>query len=288
MDIVPQLIVNSLIAGSIYTLLALGFNLIFSTAKFIDLGYGVLIPAGAYVTFFVSKVLGAPLWLGIFLGIFAGGFISFLAYRLIYKPLRARKATGAVMLIASLGVLIFVQAVIAILFTSQFQTLSGLLGGNPVFELVGGTFTAVQLSAFVLCLTLFGGLIVLCEKTLFGKAIIAISDDEEVSKIVGVNTNRIIGHVFFIAGALGALGGILIGFDTGMEPIMGLAWLLPAVVAAIIGGIGNLYAGVFGAFLLGFIENFGIWKIAGEWKLAIKFGVLIVFLIWKPRGLFSR
>jgi branched-subunit amino acid ABC-type transport system permease component len=288
MDIVPQLIVNSLIAGSLYTVLVLGFNLIFSTAKFIDLGYGVLIPTGAYATFFFSKVLGAPLWLGILADIITGGLLSFLAYRCIYKPLRTRKASGAVMLIASLGVLIFVQAVIAILFTSQFQTLSGLLGGNPVFELVGGTFTAVQLSAFVLCLTLFGGLIVLCEKTLFGKAIIAISDDEEVSKIVGVNTNRIIGQVFFIAGALGALGGILIGFDTGMEPIMGFAWLLPVVVAAIIGGIGNLYAGVAGAFLLGFIENFGIWKIAGEWKLAITFGVLIFFLTWKPQGLFKR
>ena len=94
--------------------------------------------------------------------------------------------------------------------------------------------------------------------------------------------------LFFLSGAIGGLAGILIGFDTGIEPIMGLPWLLAAVVAAIIGGIGNIYGGIAGAFLLAFAENFGIWKIAGEWKSAIAFAVLLVFLVWKPRGLFPR
>jgi len=288
MDIIPQLIANSLIAGSIYAVLVLGFNLIYFTTKFIDLGFGVLVALGGYTTFYLSKLLGAPLWLGIIGGVLVSGLVSYLAYRFIYRPLRARKASSAVLLIASLGVLILLQAVIAILFTSQFQTISGLLSRNPIFELWGATFTSVQIAALFIAFALFGFLALLLKKTLFGKAVTAIGDDEEVSKIVGVNTESVIGRVFFIAGAIGGLGGILIGFDTGIEPIMGLAWLLPAIVAAIIGGIGNFYGGFAGAFMLAFIENFGIWKISGEWKLAIAFAVLILFLIWRPQGLFKR
>ena len=288
MEILPQLVVNSLIAGSIYAILTLGFNLTYASAKFIDMGFGVMTAIGGYAVFYFSKTLGFPLYLGIPAGIILSGLVSFLAYAFIYKPLRARKSSSAVLLIASLGVLTALQAVIAILFTSQFQTLSGLLSGNRVFELFGGAFTAVQLSIFCVGAVLLAALAFFLKKTIFGKAVVAISDDEEVSKIVGINTDRIMSRLFFLSGAIGGLAGILIGFDTGIEPIMGLPWLLAAVVAAIIGGIGNIYGGIAGAFLLAFAENFGIWKIAGEWKSAIAFAVLLVFLVWKPRGLFPR
>src|SRR3989344_4376360 len=288
MDILPQLIVNSLIAGSIYAILTLGFNLTYATSKFIDMSFGVFTAIGAYSVFYLSKQLGAPLSLGIFAGIILSGLISFLAYIFIYKPLRARKSSGAVLLIASLGVLTALQAILAILFTSQFQTLSGLLPGNRVFEVWGGTFTAVQLSIFYVGAAVFALVAFLLRYTLFGKAVTAISDDEEVSKIVGIDNGRVMGRLFFCSGAIGGLAGILIGFDTGIEPIMGLPWLLVAVIAAIIGGIGNIPAGVAGAFLLAFAENFGIWKIAGEWKAAIAFGLLIIFLIWRPQGIFKR
>ncbi|MDO8655872.1 MAG: TIGR01841 family phasin, partial [Nanoarchaeota archaeon] len=117
---------------------------------------------------------------------------------------------------------------------------------------------------------------------------IATQTQEEVSKIVGINTSKIIGRVFFIGSAIAGLAGILIGFDTGIEPTMGLSLLLKGVIASIIGGIGNVYGGVLGAFLLGFIENFGIWKISGEWKDAIAFGVLIIFLLFRPQGILRK
>ncbi len=288
MDIFPQLVANSIIAGSIYAILTLGFNLTYSTAKFIDMGFGVLTAVGGYSVFYISKTLGAPLWVGITAGILLAGTVSFLAYLFVYKPLRARKASSAVLLIASLGVLTVVQAVIAILFTSQFQTLAGMLAENRIFEVLGGTMTMVQVTSLCLGAILFVILALTLRKTMFGKAVTAISDDEEVSKMVGINTNRITGQVFFISGAIGGLAGILIGFDTGIEPIMGLSWLLTAVVASIIGGIGNMYGGVAGAFFLAFAENFGIWKIAGEWKMAIAFALLILFLLFRPQGIFKR
>jgi len=80
----------------------------------------------------------------------------------------------------------------------------------------------------------------------------------------------------------------MIGFDTGIEPTMGMSLLLKGVIASIIGGVGNIYGGVLGAFLLGFVENFGIWKLSGEWKDAIAFCLLIIFLVVRPKGIIKK
>jgi branched-chain amino acid transport system permease protein len=95
----------------------------------------------------------------------------------------------------------------------------------------------------------------------------------------------VIQRVFIIGGAIAGLAGILVGYDTGLEPTMGMNLLLKGVIASIIGGIGNVWGGFLGAFLLGFVENFGIWKISGEWKDAIAFGLLIIFLLVRPKGI---
>ncbi len=145
----------------------------------------------------------------------------------------------------------------------------------------------IQLVTFISCVVIFLVLALILKKTLFGQAVRAISDDEEVSKIVGINTNRIIGLVFLIGSAISGLGGILVAFDTGLEPIMGFNLLLKGVIASIIGGVGNIYGAILGAFMLGLVENFGIWKISGEWKDPIAFLLLIIFLIFRPKGIIS-
>jgi branched-chain amino acid transport system permease protein len=192
-----------------------------------------------------------------------------------------------VLLVAALGVFTAIQAFIAILFSSQFQTLSSV-GSSKTYDIFGGIITETQLIILIAGFVVMGGLALFLNKTIFGKAIKAVSDDEEVSKIVGINTEKIIGVVFFIGSAIAGLAGILVGFDTGIEPTMGMSLLLKGVIASIIGGIGNIYGGVIGAFLLGFVENFGIWQISGEWKDAIAFGLLIIFLVFRPQGIFKK
>ncbi len=288
MDIIPQLIVNSIIAGAIYTMVALGFNLIYGTVKFFDLGYGALTAVGGYAVFWLYKILGFDLYLSIILGTAMAGIVGFLVYKLVYAPLRSRKSSSMVMLVASLGAFTALQALVAILFTSQFQTLSRAAGAEKVFNLFGGVITETQLVILVLGIAVMLGMAALLKYTLFGKAVKAVGDDEEVAKIVGINTGKVVGWVFVIGSAIAGLAGILVGFDTGIEPTMGLSLLLKGVIAAIIGGIGNVYGGVLGAFFLGFIENFGIWQISGEWKDAIAFAVLIVFLLFRPQGILKR
>ena len=288
MDIVPQLVMNSIIAGAIYSILALGFNFIYGTVKFFDLGFGALTAVGGYAVFLFYKEFGFDLSISIVLGVLMAGVIGYLIYHFVYKKLRERKASNMVLLVASLGVFTVLQAIIAMIFSSQFQTLSTSGSASNVFEIFGAVITQVQLIMLVSGLVIMGILGLVPKKTLFGKAINAVSDDEEVAKIVGINTDKIIGGVFFIGSAIAGLVGILVGFDTGIEPTMGMSLLLKGVVASIIGGIGNVYGGVLGAFLLGFVENFGIWKISGEWKDAIAFGLLIIFLLWRPKGILQK
>lgn len=287
MDVFVQFTLNSIIAGGIYALVALGFNLIYGTTKFFNLAHGVIAVVGGYAVFFLYSEHGINLYAAIAAGIILAGVIGYLLDKIIYLPLRKKKASNMVLLVASLGAFTAIQAVIAIIFTSQFQTLSQDIGSGTV-QIFGGIITYVQLIIISAVLLIMAGLAVILYKTRFGKAVRAIGDDEEVAKIAGINTDRIIGMVFFLGSAIAGLAGILVGFDTGIEPTMGMSLLLKGVIASIIGGIGNVFGGVLGALLLGFVENFGIWKISGEWKDAIAFALLILFLLFRPQGILRK
>ena len=287
-SIIPQLIVNSIIAGSIYSLVALGFNLIFGTTKFFNINHGVVSTIAGYAVFYLSKTLNLDTTLSIVIAVLFAGVVGYLSEKFVFLPMRNRKASGMVMLVASLGLFTALQAVVAILFTSQFQTISKDVGESNIYNFLGGVITQTQLIILIsaILITIILGLVM--KVTKFGKAVKAISDDAEVAKIVGIDANKIIAKVFFIGSAIAGVAGIAIGFDTGIEPTMGMSLLLKGVIASIIGGVGNVYGGVLGAFFLGFVENFGIWKISGEWKDAIAFGVLILFLIFKPGGIMGK
>ena len=288
MQIISQLIINSIIAGAIYSLVALGFNFIYGATKFFNLAHGVMAAIGGYIVFYFGITLGLDIYLSVAIGVLLAGLIGYGSDKLVYLPLRKRKASNMVLLVASLGVFTALQAIIAILFTSQFQVLYRNIASQRIFNIFGGSITQTQSVILISAIAVFAILVLLLKYTVFGKAVRAISDDEEVAKIVGINTDKIIGRVFFIGSATAGLAGILVGFDTGIEPTMGLPLLLKGVIAAIVGGIGNIYGGVLGAFLLGFLENFGIWKISGEWKDAIAFALLILFLLFKPQGIIKR
>lgn len=286
MDIFPQLIANSIVAGALYSLVALGFNLVYGTVKFFDLSYGAIAMVGAYATLFFSQTLGWSVFESVASGIIFSGMMHFLVNRVVYVPLRKRKATNMVFLVASLGIFTLLQSVIAMIFTNRFHSLS--TGSANTYQIFGGIITDVQIFLVLATFLSTFGMFVILKKTMFGKMIQAVGDDTDVAKIVGIDTEKIIGCVFFIGGCVAGLVGILASFDTGIEPSRGMALLLKGVIAAIMGGIGNIGGGMLGGFLLGFVENFGIWKISAEWKDAIAFGLLILFLLFRPEGIVGK
>jgi branched-subunit amino acid ABC-type transport system permease component len=288
MSVIPQLVANSLIAAGTYALIAIGFNLIYGATKFFNMAHGVMAAIGGYTVFFLTTTYaGMNVAVAAVFGIFVAGVIGWGLDRIIYRPLRKRRASNMVLLVASLGAFTIIQAVIAMIFTSQFQTLSSAVS-ERVYQIGGASITETQVVILTSAVLAFALLSLFLKVTMFGKQVRAVSDDEEVAKIVGINTEKIIGWIFFIGSAIAGLGGVLIGFDTGLQPTMGLSLLLKGVIAAIVGGIGSIPGAILGALLLGFAENFGIWKISGEWKDAIAFGLLILFLIFRPKGIIEK
>jgi|SRR3989338_1218628 len=288
MSIVPQIIINSIIAGSLYALVAMGFSLIYSVTKFFNLAHGVLAAVGGYGVFFFGRMLGLPVMVAVALGILIATLVGWLLERCVFSPLRSRKSSALVLLVASLGAFTAIQALIALLFGSQFLTLAPILEGGSPFTVAGATITDVQIVLVGTALAAFVCVWLILKKTSFGKVVRATADDEEVAKIVGINTHKVIGKTFVIGSMLAGMAGILSGFDTGIEPIMGLPLLLKGVIAAIIGGMGSVPGALLGAYLLGFSENVGVWFIPGEWKDAISFSILILFLLLRPFGILGR
>ena len=145
--------------------------------------------------------------------------------------------------------------------------------------------TDIQILIIVAGLILFvlGWLFI--QRTKFGKAIRAVSDDPIGTRVVGINSEKIILTAFAIGSALAGAAGILISLETNIEPTMGMNAILKGIIASIVGGIGSIPGALFGGLLLGLAENLGIWKISAGWKDTIAFVILIVFLLLRPSGI---
>jgi branched-chain amino acid transport system permease protein len=121
-----------------------------------------------------------------------------------------------------------------------------------------------------------------------GKETRAVADDSLAASVVGINPERTIAWVFLIGSALAGLAGILISYETNIEPTMGFNALLKGIIASIIGGIGSIPGAALGGLLLGLAENLGIWKLPAMWKDTIAFALLILFLLLRPQGILGK
>ena len=248
------------------------------------LGSGVL---GAYCGLLVADTPGANLYLSWAVSCLLAGAVGLALYRGLYVYMRQRARSPLIMLVASLGVLLAITAFTVIVFQSAPRPLPDAFGSDP-WSVGGANIKGFNVFTIGVAILGFGALMLLLKKTSFGKAVRAIGDDEEVSKVVGINTTFVIAVVFFIGAVYAAAAGVLSGHDTAIQPRMGLLLLLKGWIASVVGGIGNLYGAIVGGFILGLIEQFGIWDLAGEWKDAISFVILIIFLSFWPNGLLPR
>jgi branched-chain amino acid transport system permease protein len=281
---IEQLITNGLIIGSIYALLALSFITIYRTVRFFHFAHGVVYAAGAYVAYTLVISLGFNLVISFFLAAALAGIIGIIIDRLVYKPLRKRKAPNLVFLIASFGVFIFIQNLLQLIYGAQILTIRT----GPVKEghhFLGAVITDIQIMILVVSVSLCVALWLFIQKTKLGKAMRAVADDPMAASIVGINPERIILTAFAIGSALAGAAGILISLETNIEPTMGMNAILKGIIASIIGGIGSIPGAMFGGLFLGIAENLGIWKISAGWKDCIAFVILIVFLLLRPGGI---
>ena len=253
--------------------------------KYIPIAAALVV--GVAAATYLTGTPGSKLYLSWAVSCLLAGCVGLSLYRGLYVTLRKRARSPLIMLVASMGVLLAISAAITIVFDSAPRPLPDAFGSEPL-RLAGGNIKGFNFFTVGVSLVGFAGLLWLLQRTSFGRSVRAIGDDEDVSKVVGINTTVVIAVVFFIGAMYAAAAGILSGHDTAIQPRMGLLLLLKGWIASVVGGIGNLYGALVGGFALGMVEQFGIWDLAGEWKDVISFVVLILFLSFWPGGLLPR
>ena len=282
MNSIPfQLLINGFIAGSIYALIALSYNLIYKATKFSNLAHGGMLTIGSYVAFYMTRNLLVNIWFASIVGVISAGLGGFILEKILFLPLRRKVASKIVLFIGSLGSLMVIQAIIALIFSNQPRNLLPVETIPAIYHILGGIVNQTQVLTMLIDVVAISMLAVLFNRTRFGKIVRAISDDEEVAKVIGINTEKYLGFVFFVASSIAGLAGIVISLNAGMEPMMGFGFLLKGIIASIIGGVDNFLGAVIGAMFLGLVENIGIWKLQGEWKDSIAFLVLILYLLFR-------
>jgi branched-chain amino acid transport system permease protein len=283
-SILPQILLNALIAAGIYAVLALGFTLSYRVNKFFDLSYGIFATIAGYSAWTLMHFLQWNFFISSIVAILIAAAISLLCYIFVYSRLSAKKSSHMVMLVASIGVMTVIQSVIAMLATSQFQTLtSGQLGSTH--QIFGAFITDVQIVGIGSGIVVYCLLVLVLRYSRYGRAIRAIGDDADVAAIVGINTVSIYRLVAVLSGAIAGLAGVLVAFDTGIEPLMGMNLMLKATIVAIIGGVGSIRGAIVGAIFLALVENIAIWQLSGEWKDTVAFLILILVLLVRPSGI---
>jgi branched-chain amino acid transport system permease protein len=287
MGIFAQLTVNGLIAGSIYALVASGFSLIYGTNKFMHFAHGISVAVAGYILYSLFSVFDIGIILAILFTLIASGVFGLLLYRGIYLPLQNKGASNVVLLIASIGVLILFQNLIQTFYGADLKII-GLLEVKKGLSIFGAVITPLQISVIVISFVLFVVLYWFMNDTKLGKEMRAVADNKELAGIVGINYRRVADYSFVIGSVLAGVAGILIGLEQNLDPAMGTMLIIKGFTGAVIGGIMNVPASIIGSYVLGLAENLGIWFLPSGFKDAIAFGLLFLFLLFRPQGIFGR
>jgi len=282
-----QLIANGIVAGSIYALTALGFALIYGTARFFHFAHAAVITAGAYAVLFGCERLGLSVPLASLLAIAVCGVLGCAMEICCYRPLRRRKASPLVLLLASLGMYVVLQNLISLMFGDNPRVILVPQGDKP-FSIMGARLMPVHMAIILTSLALVLALAGVLRATRVGRATRAVADDPTLALVCGVDAHRLLLFTFAIGSVLGGAAGILIALDVGMTPHMGMSALLMGVVATIGGGVGSIPGAAAGGLLLGLAQHFSVWMIGSEWQDSIAFAILLAFLIFRPYGIFGR
>ncbi len=237
-----------------------------------------------YFLFFLFEGLEFSFWVSALVTLVFSVLVGLSMNNLIYKQLRVRGANKVILLIASFALLIMFESVILILFGADVRVIE-FLKIEKGFQFLEAVITPLQIFIILSSIVLFFLFFSFMKKTKLGKAMRAVSDNPEVAQIVGISPEKIYLWSFVIGSLIAGFASIFISLEQNLRPMIGTEIMVKSFAAAIIGGIGSVPGAILGSLLLGFSENYGIWFIDSGYKDAIGFGILLVFLIFRPRGI---
>ena len=309
--IFPQVLLDGIILGFMYALIALGYTMVYGVLEFINFAHSEIFIVGAFVGVEIllglksAGLLDSLPWVLVLLlilvaGMAGSGALAVLVERAAYRPLR--HAPRLIPLISAIGVSFFLQDVIRLVesvwrnaFNLVYPSMEPL---NYRFELTSTIDVSVKsLVVIVAALLMLWGLHALVNRTRIGTAIRAVAEDQAAASLMGINVNRIISLTFLIGGGMGGAAGVLFGVQYGLiNPYTGFIPGLKAFTAAVLGGIGNIPGAMLGGLVLGLLEAFAASYLSlltggafgAEYKDILAFSILILILIFRPKGLLGE
>ena len=309
--IFPQVLLDGLILGFMYALIALGYTMVYGVLEFINFAHSEIFVVGAFVGAEILLSLQSAGWLErapwilvllavLLAGAVISGLLAVTIERVAYRPLRT--APRLIPLISAIGVSFFLQDAVRLVesiwrnaFNLVYPPMDVL---NERYELTSTIDVSMKsLVVIVAALLMLWGLHALVNRTKIGTAIRAVAEDQAAASLMGINVNRIISLTFLIGGAMGGAAGVLFGVQYGLiNPYTGFIPGLKAFTAAVLGGIGNIPGAMVGGLVLGLLEAFAASYMSlltggafgAEYKDIFAFSILILILIFRPKGLLGE
>lgn len=277
-------LINGLVLGGIYSLMALGFTMIFGISKVGNFAYGEMMMLGAYVSligimsfhlnFFVALIFSMIIMFG----------IGILTERVVFRPVRGMSIINT--FLVSIGLMYVLRNLAEIIWGTYPKSMNVSIEG--VLNVGQITVSYQRIVALLITVVLIGLLYVVLYKTRIGKAVRAYSQNPYGAEIVGIHVNQINMFVFGSSALLAAAAGSILGMLFSVNPEMGFLPLLKAFAIVVIGGMGSLGGAILGGVVLGLVEVLGITYISSLYQDLFAFGLMIIILLIKPNGLFGE
>jgi branched-chain amino acid transport system permease protein len=290
-----QQMINGITIGAFYSLVALGYTMVYGVLKLINFAHGDLFMWGAYVGLTGLNVVLAlvaqtspwavlPAVVAVMVTV---ALVGVVVERVAYRPLRTAGRLAPV--ISALGVAFILQSLARNIYGASYKTYPtgvALTGGTT---LGGARVSVMQIVVLAVSFMLMGVLFLFVQRTRIGTAMRAVSLDHDTSRLMGIDVNRIIAVVFLIGPGLGGVAGMIVALYYGsFDFTLGWVFGLKAFIAAIMGGIGNIPGAMLGGMILGIIETLGSGYLSPQWKDVIAYVILILILIFRPTGLLGE
>jgi branched-chain amino acid transport system permease protein len=303
MDIFFQQVLNGLVLGSVYALVALGYTMVYGILGLINFAHGEVVMFGAMIALTVMTLLAGPaaasvpaaviVALAIAAAIIVCMALAYTIERIAYRPLR--NAPRLAPLITAIGMSILLQNIAMVIWGRQYKTFPQLFS-TQAHTIGGASITDTQIVIIIVSAALMTGLL-LVNFTRLGRAMRATSENQMIAGLMGVNVNKIISATFVLGAALAAVAGVLVAANYSIAHYsMGFVLGLKAFTAAVLGGIGNLGGAVLGGLMLGLIESIGAGYIGdltggflgSHYQDVFAFLVLILVLVFRPTGIMGE
>jgi len=283
--ILLQLLINGLVTGCALGVVAISFALVYSTTRIFHVAHAGVYTLAGYIAWLLLSH-GVPEVIALAAAALVCAATGALIQHQLYARLERRGATHLVVLIASLGLLAVMQNIIAAVFSPNILQFP-VPWANRTVALGGIALTYAQLLTVLICLAAYAGVVWFAHFTALGKRIRAVASNPFLAQITRLQPNTVYVYVVAIASAIVALPGVLVPLDLGLQPYGGITPLLTATIAMIAGGVGSIS----GAFLLSIViaelQNLSLLAIPGEWSIGITFFIFVIFMLFRPTGLFS-